>query len=382
MPTTHRGRLKSVHDPSIDIPATLTFDQHAIQIKSEGETFGDWPLRDFEAERVEANEFRLVIGGETWGFMAEDPAHFMVTSMEILADRPTRGRMKQAIRRMGSAGITVGAFSLAVATTLTAFAGGVIVGRYRLDDNVAVVVAAGLVIVVLSLIRIRASRSLTPPPSVAAREPERRPTHVTQVVAQRHERRPTTRSSTVVLPSRLGEEKPAPRPQLELSRIRPIRPDERSDVGELGQARSEPVDGELEIPFPRPGPETTGASGTHSGVPSTPTGPDGESPVIDGQPDAESAGPKKTGEAEAAPISQEGAPRESIQDVDLDLSTINGIGPAFAERLRDLGVSDIRDLADLDEDGVDIVMEYLGRFGKRIITGDWVGQARRRLDLS
>ena len=135
MSSTHTGRLQSVDDPSIDIPAIVSFDRNKIYISSEGQALGQWPLEEVETEREEANRFRLLIAEERWTLAADDPAHFLVASLDALSNRGFASRLRSGARRVAAAGITVGSLSLAVATTITAYAGGLLVGRYRLDGS-------------------------------------------------------------------------------------------------------------------------------------------------------------------------------------------------------------------------------------------------------
>jgi predicted flap endonuclease-1-like 5' DNA nuclease len=351
MPSTHKGRLQNPEDPTIDLPATLTFDGKHVQIRSGGETFGQWPLRDFTAEREEANRFSLVIGGEAWTFAADDPADFMVTSAEFQSDPPSDGRLRRFFGRLGSAGLTLGAFSLAVATILTAFAAGVLVGRYRLEGNAGVAVAALFIVVLLSLIRVRAAKKLSPPPSVTARALERYPAKVTR---QLDRRGPTdTRERPIAArPRPLLTEKEEPNGHPGLAHIRSSAPADRPPVP--GTTDGERRDRAVGSPPPSDGPEpevTPIAPITEIG-----TAPDG---AQIGAPEVESP------------------PAPDTEPTPVDLASINGIGPAFKERLADLGIEDVADLAALDEDDVAVLMEYLGRFGKRVVTQDWVGQARR-----
>lgn len=307
----------------MDLLATLTFEANEVHIKSQGQLLGQWPLEEFGAERGEANRFSLVIGGESWTFDAEQPADFLASSLEAQAGRSSRDRFRRPFHRLRSAGITVGAFSLAVATILTAFAGGILVGRYGLERNGAVVAAAVVIGVLLSLIRVGASRRLTPPPSVAARALERDPARVTRLAPRRD---PVSRSerSSAALPGPLTRE------------------------GE---------------PSPPPGPGLTQIQ--YAGRSHAPTA---ERDQSDGSQEEE--------EEEADTL-----PADETQDLDMDLTTIKGIGPVLAKRLHKLGVHNVADLAHLDDRGVDVVVGRLGLFGKRLIQEDWIGQAQRRLEV-
>lgn len=309
----------------MDLSATLTFEANEVHIRSQGQLLGQWPLEEFGAERGEANRFSLVIGGESWTFDAEQPAVFLASSLEAQAGRSLRDRFRRPVGWLGSAGITVGAFSLAVATILTAFAGGILVGRYGLERNGAVVTSAVVIALLLSLIRVRASRRLTPPPSVAARALEREPARVTRLAPRRD--RVTEKTSTALPGPLTREEEQSPFPGPGLTRIH------GSGHGHAAAAVRDQSDGSQE----------------------------------------EEEEEAKTADTLSA---------DDTQDLDMDLTTIKGIGPALAERLHELGVRNIGDLARLDDRGVAVVVERLGRFGKRLLQEDWTGQARRRLEVN
>lgn len=354
MSSTHRGRLQNPEDPTIDLPVTLSFDGKHVQIRSGDETFGQWPLKDFTAEREEANKFSLVIGGERWTFAADDPADFMVTSGGFLRDPPSHGPIKGFFQRLGSAGVTLGAFSLAVATVLTAFAAGVLVGRYRLEGNAGVAVAVLLVVVVLSVIRVRASQRLSPPPSVTARTLDRHPAKVARQVGRRG---PVSRTrSTAAQPRPLLREREEPHDHPKLAHIDSTVKVDRPKVADTADDESDDPVGNLPPP---------------------PDDPEGEvSPIAPITEIGTAPDDQPTGDAD-----RESPPSPDIEPAAVDLSSIDGIGPVFQERLADLGIQDVADLAALDEEDVAVLVEYLGRFGKRLVTQDWVGQARRLIGI-
>jgi predicted flap endonuclease-1-like 5' DNA nuclease len=67
------------------------------------------------------------------------------------------------------------------------------------------------------------------------------------------------------------------------------------------------------------------------------------------------------------------APEPGVVD---DLRLIKGIGPVLAKVLNDYGIVTFKQIADLDEAGVDLVQEQLTEFPGRIRRDDWVPQAR------
>ncbi len=207
-----------------------------------------------------------------------------------------------------------------------------------------------LVVVLLSLIRVRASQRLSPPPSVTARALERQPARVTRQVDRRGPS-DTKARSTATPPRPLLREKEEPVGHPELAHIRSIAAAARQvdDGGEDQSGESPPLSEGVEAEVTPIAPITEiGASSEKEPI---------EAPEV------------------------ERPPAAGLEPTDFDLSSINGIGPAFEAKLTDLGIEDVGDLAALDEEDVAVLMEYLGRFGKRVVTQDWVGQARRLIGI-
>ncbi len=69
------------------------------------------------------------------------------------------------------------------------------------------------------------------------------------------------------------------------------------------------------------------------------------------------------------PAADAGARRDNLKE-------IVGIGPVVEARLYAFGIASFRQLAELDEDGVDGLVRALDGFGDRLVSDDWVGQAR------
>jgi predicted flap endonuclease-1-like 5' DNA nuclease len=59
-----------------------------------------------------------------------------------------------------------------------------------------------------------------------------------------------------------------------------------------------------------------------------------------------------------------------------NLKEIVGIGPVVESRLRKLGITTFRQLALMGDADVDRLAHKLDGFGDRIVSDDWVGQAR------
>jgi predicted flap endonuclease-1-like 5' DNA nuclease len=70
-----------------------------------------------------------------------------------------------------------------------------------------------------------------------------------------------------------------------------------------------------------------------------------------------------------------GGPAEPVPSTD-NLKEIVGIGPVIEARLRTLGITSFRQLAAMGDTDVDRLSARLDGFGSRILSDDWVGQAR------
>ncbi|ABW15174.1 conserved hypothetical protein [Parafrankia sp. EAN1pec] len=70
-----------------------------------------------------------------------------------------------------------------------------------------------------------------------------------------------------------------------------------------------------------------------------------------------------------------GGPAEPVLSTD-NLKEIVGVGPVTESRLRVLGITTFRQLATMGDTDVDRLAKKLDGFGDRIVTDDWVGQAR------
>lgn len=70
-----------------------------------------------------------------------------------------------------------------------------------------------------------------------------------------------------------------------------------------------------------------------------------------------------------------GGPAEPLPSSD-NLKEIVGVGPVVESRLRVLGITSFRQLAAMGDTDVDRLAKKLDGFGGRIISDDWVGQAR------
>jgi len=62
-----------------------------------------------------------------------------------------------------------------------------------------------------------------------------------------------------------------------------------------------------------------------------------------------------------------------------DLTVIDGVGPAMQTRLKAFGISQLKQLAELDELAIRQLSDQLELDDDRIMTDDWPGQARRAI---
>ncbi|OHV27625.1 hypothetical protein BBK14_20030 [Parafrankia soli] len=86
------------------------------------------------------------------------------------------------------------------------------------------------------------------------------------------------------------------------------------------------------------------------------------------------AGPESAGRFHLSGASW-GGPAEPVLSTD-NLKEIVGVGPVTESRLRVLGITTFRQLATMGDTDVDRLAKKLDGFGDRIVTDDWVGQAR------
>jgi len=86
------------------------------------------------------------------------------------------------------------------------------------------------------------------------------------------------------------------------------------------------------------------------------------------------AKPKKAAEksAETKPVESD-SPAKSDGD---DLTQIAGVGPVIAEKLAGLGINTFKQIADLDEAGIENINEQLN-FKGRIEREEWIEQAKK-----
>lgn len=63
-----------------------------------------------------------------------------------------------------------------------------------------------------------------------------------------------------------------------------------------------------------------------------------------------------------------------------DLARIHGIGPTFARRLNELGITTFARVARLDDDELAVLADDLGVPRARILRDDWTGHARQLHD--
>jgi predicted flap endonuclease-1-like 5' DNA nuclease len=65
-----------------------------------------------------------------------------------------------------------------------------------------------------------------------------------------------------------------------------------------------------------------------------------------------------------------------------DLQQIKGVGPAIEKTLNELGIVNLRQIANMSEYDIDRVARKLKGFHSRIYREDWIGQARELLNQS
>ena len=90
------------------------------------------------------------------------------------------------------------------------------------------------------------------------------------------------------------------------------------------------------------------------------------------------AAAKPEKKAEKVPAEAKAAEAEAPQQGDggNDLTQINGIGPVIVEKLSALGITTFKQIAELDEAGIESINEQLN-FKGRIEREEWVDQAKK-----
>ena len=81
--------------------------------------------------------------------------------------------------------------------------------------------------------------------------------------------------------------------------------------------------------------------------------------------------------AETEPEHDGAETRPGMRD---DLQQIKGVGPAIEKTLNELGIFNLRQIADMSEYDIDRVARKLKGFHSRIYREDWIGQARELLN--
>lgn len=359
MRSVYRGTLTDTREPEQDLSVSLVLEDAWMDILTSDRTLGRWPLDQVSAERRLANRFTLAVAGEEWDFACEDPAAFAVDGIDHIATY-NRPRRTDSITRLKNNIGTLGRWALASAVTIFGFGVGMTMGRYRLDGANIYTAAALLGLLALNLMLIRIISDSGPkdtvPSPLESKAQDRTPLRVDAVA--------TPRSADV---------RARRRELAEGELVVGLDPSELSmDEAPEFQTAARPATDWLpadQIPAPGPGEDDDRSVEADQGTDS-PAGP----------PPTEMEHEERASDAArpAVPISIE---IRDLSEADLDLASIYGIGPVFAEWLNDHGVENVLSLALLDDEGIERIVEALGRFGKRLYSADWVGQARRRVGL-
>lgn len=355
MRSVYTGTLSDVTEGGDDLPISIVLDDAWLDIISSDRTLGRWPLDQVQAERKLANRFTLTVAGEEWDFACDSPADFAIEGIEHIANYRPSSRPGWITRLRSEIG-TLGRWALASAITVSGFGVGLIMGRYHLDGANPYTASALGALLLLSLFLTRA----------ISRQPEDEPGPVVMDWRTHHHRSPLRVDEVV-----------GARPGIERARRRePTEPERRTgpEPGAGDQAEPDQAPSRHWAPSPSEHPPAD-----EDGLPVEQRTPPESDRALVGAADPAMSDGDHSRQPEYETVGS-GQPGEGDEDY-LDLASINGIGPVFAELLNDLGVPNVRSLALLDKRGIERVVNGLGRFGKRLYTADWVGQARRRLGL-
>jgi predicted flap endonuclease-1-like 5' DNA nuclease len=91
-------------------------------------------------------------------------------------------------------------------------------------------------------------------------------------------------------------------------------------------------------------------------------------------------GPERRGRATGGRQLSDPWQQTATDDPESALCAVDGIGPAIARRLAELGITSLEALAATDAKGAASLREGLGRYGWMLARDDWIGQARRLVD--
>lgn len=359
------------------IRVSFVVSGEAVRLEWRGEVLGQWKRSQVSVGRSSGTVFVLSLAGDQWSFVPDNPPGFAFTNLKWSAEsvlEPRSGRWIGRLRtRVDSARLgiaAVGATAMALATTA-----GIFMGRYRIDDSMAaltfgILVAAGTGAVLAVAIGSGANRdakgrmSGDEPPVLTSR-PGAPPLSVRAVMAALADASVGTRGSehgTELTGSEpVGENSDSTR-NVSDSTIEP-------SVSHIEASLSDENDRPMAV-LAALDPDSVAGSG-----------------IIDVQSEPDQGVSDAQREARWVRLDLRGARLASAQvdddeeaEFSEDLTMVRGIGPALSDALGELGIVNLELLASLDSDEIDWLRDRLGRFGSRVRTDDWVGQAKKLVE--
>lgn len=422
MSTEFKGLLQSPHKPSTALRISIVLSDAWVEVSNDLGFIGKWPSHEMSVERSANNWFKLRLDEEEWDFLPDDPTRFFLAA-PINPTGPSRAR--PPVRRRALSKLSRGAIGAMLAVSLLSI--GIVMGRNQLDGAVLVVTIMLVIAGALgawwaaswvpggegsdrtnrSGAGLRTDRPRTalrvedviagkeaaraagsPLPRGADGEPDPSPATVAgdrdSESASQTARSEDRSLLDVPPPSRTRSDAPTAQADLQ-----PVLETDEPDGADLPGTDSASFDDAFGARWQWGAAEPADSDGT--GSPSgaqTPNTAGPKDPVLpteaikrylaalaelDSEPPAEEQDDSSAGEvAGEAWDDSDGA-----TETGLALTKIRGIGPALSTALTQLGVGDVRDLADLDSNDLDYLEEQLGRFGSRIKSQRWVEQARQ-----
>ncbi|RED12963.1 helix-hairpin-helix domain-containing protein [Pontivivens insulae] len=109
------------------------------------------------------------------------------------------------------------------------------------------------------------------------------------------------------------------------------------------------------------------------------SGTDGHTPVM-AEASAKMGDAMEDAAMSAAKTSK--AASEIAEHVIDDLTQIKGVGPKMANELNELGITTLREIAEMGERQIDELSAQLSAFRDRPVRDDWVGQAKALMGLA
>jgi predicted flap endonuclease-1-like 5' DNA nuclease len=355
----HRASLVS-HDTDEVIDVRLDVSGEHVEMFVRETSVGRWSVELFIGE-PEGNGFQLPVDGERWVVVPRDLPLFVADTVprtprmsraRFVNQHKQLARFASGVRRSSTRRVVLWHLMIA-ALSLGSFGFGVIIGRYRVDgSNLVTWLVVGFLVsasILLGRVVISGAFEHGRAASILPTPIETRPVDTVDRLLS------TLRFQAVASPSSTADTPPA----IPATDENDIAQEEMAPVDE-GDDRA-PDDGliddgvEADLPIEEP------------------------VPVVDNGrirlPSEPSSERRPTGHTAAAAKRGDRVLVISIGDDEDDLTTIHGIGPAYAAVLGELGIHSYRQLASIDSGTLAELRSRLGPLARRIERDRWIESA-------